>query len=201
MFQDKAIGEFAGKMHDDLIDAVNWAIQSGVSDPKRIAISGGSYGGYAAMVGVTFTPEVFACAINFVGVTDLARLLETAPPYWELGLPWWYRFTGNPAIPEQRSIMNAKSPLYKAHVVTKPVLIMHGVNDPRVKLEQSELMVAALRKEGKDVEYVTFKNAGHGGMTWNNNLTMYRKTEDFLAKCLGGRSGGFDLYQLASWMF
>ncbi len=200
-FQDKAIGEFAGKMHDDLIDTVNWAVKSGVSDPKKIAISGGSYGGYAAMVGVTFTPEVFACAVNFVGVTDLARLLETVPPYWELGLPWWHRFTGNPAIPEQRAVMNAKSPIYKAHAVTKPVLIMHGVNDPRVKLEQSELMVAALQKEGKDVEYHTFKNAGHGGMSWNNNLTMYRKTEDFLAKCLGGRSSGFDMYQLASWLF
>ena len=200
-FQDKAIGEFAGKMHDDLIDAVNWAVKSGVSDPKKIAISGASYGGYAAMVGVTFTPEVFSCAVNFVGVTDLARLLETAPPYWELSLPWWHRFTGNPALPEQRAVMNAKSPLYKAHAVTKPVLIMHGVNDPRVKLEQSELMVAALRKEGKDVEYHTFNNAGHGGMSWDNNLTMYRKTEDFLAKCLGGRSGGFDFYQLASWIF
>lgn len=200
-FQDKAIGEFAGKMHDDLIDAVNWVVKSGVSDPKKIAISGASYGGYAAMVGVTFTPEVFSCAVNFVGVTDLARLLETAPPYWELSLPWWHRFTGNPAIPAQRAVMNAKSPLYKAHAVTKPVLIMHGVNDPRVKLEQSELMVAALRKEGKDVEYHTLNNAGHGGMSWDNNLTMYRKTEDFLAKCLGGRSSGFDFYQLVSWMF
>ena len=200
-FQDKAIGEFAGKMHDDLIDGVNWAVQSGVADPSKVAIYGASYGGYAAMVGATFTPDVFACAVNFVGVTDLARLLETVPAYWELGLPWWQRFVGDPAKPADRALMNAKSPLYKADKATRPVLIMHGINDPRVKLEQSDMMVDALQKAGKQVDYVTFKGDGHGNMRWNNNLAMMRKTEDFLATCLGGRSSGFDYYQLGAWAF
>ncbi len=200
-FLEKAIGEFAGKMHDDLIDGVDWAVKSGMADPARVAIYGASYGGYAAMVGATFTPEVFACAVNVVGVTHLARLLETAPAYWALGKPWWTRFVGDPANPQDRAVMDGKSPLFKADQAKKPILIMHGVNDARVKLEQSDLMVAALQKAGKQVDYVTFKGDGHGNQKWNNNLTMYRKTEDFLASCLGGRSSGFDYYQLASWMF
>ena len=200
-FQEKAIGEFAGKMHDDLIDGVNWAVKTGVADPAKVAIYGGSYGGYAAMLGATITPEVFACAVNVVGVTSLARLLETVPPYWELGLPWWYRFVGDPAKPADRAIMDAKSPLFHAAKATKPILILHGVNDPRVKLEQSELMVAALQKAGKQVDYVTFKGDGHGNFKWNNNMTLFRKTEDFLANCLGGRSSGFDYYQLGAWAF
>lgn len=201
VFLEKAIGEFAGKMHDDLLDGVDWAVKTGIADPARVAIYGASYGGYAAMVGATFTPEVFACAVNVVGVTHLARLLETAPAYWALGMPWWTRFVGDPANPEQRKVMDGKSPLFKAEQASKPILIMHGVNDARVKLEQSDLMVAALQKAGKQVDYVTFKGDGHGNQKWNNNLTMYRKTEDFLASCLGGRSSGFDYYQLASWMF
>ena len=200
-FLEKAIGEFAGKMHDDLMDGVQWAVKGGIADPARVAIYGASYGGYAAMVGATFTPEVFACAVNVVGVTHLARLLETAPAYWELGKPWWTRYVGDPANPAERKVMDSKSPLFKADRANKPILIMHGVNDARVKLEQSELMVAALQKAGKQVDYVTFQGDGHGNQKWNNNLTMYRKTEDFLASCLGGRSSGFDYYQLASWMF
>lgn len=200
-FMEKAIGEFSGKMHDDLIDGVDWAVKSGVADPSKVAIYGASYGGYAALVGATFTPHVFACAVDVVGVSHLARLLETVPPYWELGMPMWHRYVGDPANPEQRKIMDAKSPVFKAHQATKPILIMHGINDPRVKLEQSELMVDALRKAGKQVEYVTFKGDGHGNMRWSNNLSMYRKTEDFLAQCIGGRSSGFDYYQLASWAF
>ncbi len=200
-FMEKAIGEFAGKMHDDLIDGVHWAVKSGTADPAKVAIWGASYGGYSALVGATFTPEVFACAVDYVGVSHLARLLETVPVYWELGLPIWTRYVGDPANPEQRKIMDSKSPLFKAHLATKPILIMQGINDPRVKLEQSDLMVAALQKAGKQVDYVTFKGDGHGNMKWNNNLTMYRKTEDFLAQCIGGRSSGFDYYQLGAWAF
>ncbi|WP_165493219.1 S9 family peptidase [Hylemonella gracilis] len=198
---EKAIGEFAGRMHDDLVDGVRWAVERGVADPARVAIYGASYGGYSALVGATFTPEVFACSVDVVGVTDIARLLETAPPYWELGLPWWYRYVGNPAEPADRARMDAKSPLYRAANAKNPILIMHGVNDSRVKLEQAERMVAALRKANKEVDYVTFKGDGHGNLRWTNNLTMYRKTEDFLARCLGGRSNGFDYYQLGAWAF
>jgi len=198
---EKARGEFAGRMHDDLVDGVRWAVERDVADPGRVAIYGASYGGYSALVGATFTPEVFACAVDVVGVTDIARLLEAAPPWWALSLPWWHRYVGNPAVPEDRARMDAKSPLYRAAHAQKPILIMHGVNDPRVKLEQSEWMVAALRKAGKAVDYVTFTGDGHGNQKWSNNLTMYRKTEDFLAQCLGGRTSGFDYYQLGAWAF
>lgn len=200
-FMESARGEFAGKMHDDLIDGVRWAVQQGIADPARVAIDGGSYGGYAALVGATFTPEVFACAIDFVGLSHLALFLEKVPPYWEMGIIGWHRYIGDPAKPEDRRTMDAKSPLFNISPRTSPLLIMHGVNDPRVKLEQSELMVAALRKAGRPVDYVTFKGDGHGNQRWPNNLTMYRKTEDFLAQCLGGRSSGFDYYQLGAWAF
>jgi len=153
------------------------------------------------MVGMTFTPEKFACGIDFVGPSDLARLLETIPPYWEFGKTWWYRFVGDPNSPDQRKVMDAKSPLFKADQVSKPLLILHGVNDPRVKFEQSTLMVEALRKAGKDVEFVSFKGDGHGNQKWSNNLRLYRKIEDFLSECLGGRSSGFDYFELASWAF
>ena len=200
-FMEKAIGEFAGRMHDDLVDGVQWAVQQGIADPARVAIYGASYGGYAALVGATFTPEVFACAASFVGVSNLALFLEKVPPYWELGIIGWHRYVGDPAKPEGRRDMDARSPLFKIGPQTRPLLVMHGVNDVRVKLEQSELMVQALRKAGRPVEYVTFPGDGHGNQRWSNNLTMYRKTEDFLAQCLGGRSSGFDYYQLGAWAF
>jgi dipeptidyl aminopeptidase/acylaminoacyl peptidase len=198
-FMAKGMGEIAGKMHDDLIDAVQWAVKKGIADEQKVAIYGASYGGFSALLGATKTPEVFACAIDVVGVTDWASLLESAPAYWELDL--WYRFIGDPKIPEQRKVLDSKSPLYMASNAKKPILIMHGVNDPRVKIDQSDRMVDALRKAGKDVRYVTFKGDGHGNQKWNNNLTMYRESEDFLAKCLGGRSSGFDYYQLGAWAF
>ena len=200
-FQEKGVGEFAGKMHDDLIDGVDWLISQGVADPAKVAIYGRSYGGYAALVGMTFTPGKFACGIDFVGPSDLARFMETVPPYWEMGKTWWERFVGDPSRPEQRKIMDAKSPLYKAERVEKPLLVLHGINDPRVKLEQSTRMVDALRKAGKEVDFVLFKGDGHGNQKWSNNLMLYRKTEDFLVNCLGGQSGGFDLFELASWAF
>lgn len=200
-FLEKAIGEFAGRMHDDLVDGVHWLADAGIADPARVAIYGASYGGYAALVGATFTPEVFACAVDVVGMSDLASLLRDAPPYWELGRPWWHRFVGDPARPEDLQRMREKSPLYRADQARGPILVMHGVNDPRVKLDQSERMVAALRAAGKPVEYLTFQGDGHGNQKWTNNLAMYRKTEDFLAGCLGGRSSGFDYYQLGAWLF
>ena len=200
-FMEKAVGEFAGRMHDDLVDAVRWAVGEGVADPGRVAIWGASYGGYAALLGATLTPGVFACAVDVVGVSDLARLLETAPPYWELGLPWWKRFVGDPADPAQRKVMEAKSPVSMAANVRAPILVMHGVNDVRVKLEQSERMVEALHAHGKAVKFVTFRGDGHGNYRWPTNLRLYRETEDFLAGCLGGRSAGLDLYELGAWAF
>lgn len=200
-FMERAVGEFAGRMHDDLVDGVRWAVAQGVADPARVAIYGASYGGYSALVGATMTPETFACAVDVVGMSDLSRLIENAPAYWSLGLPWWKRYVGDPADPAQRKILDAKSPINHVSNVRGPMLIMHGVNDPRVKFDQSERMVAALRAAGKKVEFVSFQGDGHGNQKWTNNLAMYRHAEDFLAGCLGGRSSGFDYYQLGAWAF
>jgi dipeptidyl aminopeptidase/acylaminoacyl peptidase len=198
-FRDKAMGEFAGKMHNDIVDGKRWLVEQGIADETKVAIAGASYGGYEALVGLTFTPNEFACGISYVGMSDLASLLTNAPAWWEGGLPFWYKFIGNPAVASERAGMDAKSPLYKAKDATKPLLIMHGVNDPRVKLDQATRMVSALQSAGKPVEFVTFQGDGHGNVKWSNSLMQYRKMEDFLSQCLGGRSGGFDFYQLASW--
>ena len=200
-FQEAARGEFAGKMHDDLIDGVDELVKQGISDRSKIAIMGASYGGYASLVGMTFTPDRFACGISFVGMSDLASLLENAPPYWEFGKPWWFSYVGDPSKPQERALMDTKSPLFKADKVKGPLLILHGVNDPRVKYDQSTRMVDALQKAGKSVDFVTFKGAGHGTQKWSDTLKYYRKTEDFLSQCLGGNSRGLDFYELGAWAF
>lgn len=200
-FMNAAQGEFAGKMHSDLTDAVDALVAQGVVDPKRVAISGASYGGYASLVGMTHTPGRFRCAISSVGVTDIAALLNDAPPYWELSKPKWIRYVGDPADPAQRAAMQERSPLFKADQVQGPILLMHGVHDPRVKVSQSLQMAEALRANGKPVELALFDKAGHGFQRWQDNMVAYRKTEDFLASCLGGRSGGFDFFELGAKLF
>lgn len=199
--RDAAKGEFAGKMHTDLLDAVDWAIEQGYTDPEKVGIMGGSYGGYATLVGMTFTPERFACGVDIVGVSDLATLLEDVPPYWLPDIDFWYSFVGDPRNNKERTAMNARSPLHHADKVTKPLLIVHGVNDPRVKIGQSDRMVRALKKHGAPVSYTRIEGEGHGFGHWKNQLKVYRQTEDFFAKCLGGRSSGFDFFQLGSWAF
>jgi dipeptidyl aminopeptidase/acylaminoacyl peptidase len=200
-FQEAAQGEFAGKMHSDLTDAVDALVAQGTIDPQRVAITGASYGGYASLVGMTHTPSKFKCAISTVGMSDLAALLNDAPPYWELSKPHWMRYVGDPADSAQRSAMQDRSPLYKAARVQGPILLMHGVHDPRVKVSQSVQMAEALRANGKEVELVLFNKAGHGFQRWQDNLVAYRKTEDFLASCLGGRTGGFDFFELGAKLF
>jgi dipeptidyl aminopeptidase/acylaminoacyl peptidase len=202
-FTEAAIGEFAGKMHDDLIDGVKWAIDQGIADRGKIAIMGGSYGGYATLVGLSFTPDTFACGVDFVGPSNLATLLETVPQYWKPFMHKWYKHVGDPANPEQRKRMLEKSPVTRADAVRSPVLIIHAANDARVNQAQADEMVTALRRAGKQVDYLLFSDAGHSGAvwTWGKRLRAYRVTEDFLAKCLGGRSGGFDYYELVGWLF
>ncbi len=199
--RDAAKGEFAGKMHTDLLDAVDWAVEQGYSDPDKIGIMGGSYGGYATLVGLAFSPERFACGVDIVGVSDLATLLEDAPPHWLPEIDFWYSFVGDPGNKKERAAMNERSPLYRADKVTKPLLVVHGVNDPRVSVDQSDRMVEALRKSGSPVTYIRVKDEGHGFGHWKNQLKLYRLTEDFFADCLGGRSSGFDFYELGSWAF
>jgi dipeptidyl aminopeptidase/acylaminoacyl peptidase len=200
-FAEAAQGEFAGKMHSDLTDAVDALVAQGTVDPHRVAIAGASYGGYASLVGMTHTSGKFKCAISTVGMSDLAALLNDAPPYWELSKPHWMRYVGDPTDPAQRSAMQDRSPLYKAARVQGPILLMHGVHDPRVKVSQSVQMAEALRANGKEVELLLFNKAGHGFQRWQDNLVAYRKTEDFLASCLGGRTRGFDFFELGAKLF
>ena len=200
-FMEEAIGEFAGKMHDDLIDGVNWAVEQGIADKSRVAIMGRSYGGYATLVGLTMTPETFACGIDIVGPADLETLDRNFPAYWKPFMHHWRKYVGDPDNAEDRARMRKQSPLYYAEQVQSPLLIIQGANDVRVKQDQSDRMVQALRDAGKEVDYRVIPGEGHGIRHWKNRLDVYRATEDFLAECLGGRSSGFDYYQLGSWMF
>jgi dipeptidyl aminopeptidase/acylaminoacyl peptidase len=178
--------QWAGKMHDDLIDAVNWAVKEGYADPKRVAIFGGSYGGYAALVGATFTPDVFACAIDVVGPSNLVTLLKSIPPYWEPMRKMFAVRVGD--VDKDEEYLKSISPLYKADRIKIPMLIAQGANDPRVKQAESEQIVEAIRKSGKPVEYLVFKDEGHGFARPENRLKFCAAAEAFLAKYLGGRA-------------
>jgi dipeptidyl aminopeptidase/acylaminoacyl peptidase len=178
--------EWAGKMHDDLIDAVNWAIEESIADPKQVAIFGGSYGGYAALVGATFTPDVFACAVDVVGPSNLVTLLKSIPPYWEPMKKLFAVRVGDPEKEEE--FLKSRSPLFKADRIRIPMLIAQGAKDPRVKQAESDQIVAAIRKAGKPVEYMVFKDEGHGFARPENSLKFNAAAEAFLAKHLqGGR--------------
>ena len=196
-FKESAKGEFAGKMHTDLIDGVGWAIAQGIADPNKIAIFGFSYGGYATLVGLTFTPDVFACGVDVFGISNLVTFTQSVPKYWKNWMPYWYKYVGNPINPEDITRMESKSPLFRVDQINRPLLIVQGANDARVKQQESDQIVTAMREAGKDVEYILFQNEGHSIRNWQNRVIFYRKLEDFLARHLGGRSGGFDLYEFA----
>ena len=196
-FKESAKGEFAGKMHTDLIDGVKWAVAQGIADPDKIAIFGFSYGGYATLVGLTFTPDVFACGVDVFGISNLVTFTQSVPTYWKNWMPYWHKYVGNPNNPADITRMESKSPLFRVDQIMRPLLIVQGANDARVKQQESDQIVAAMRKAGKEVEYILFQNEGHSIRNWQNRVIFYRKLEDFLAKHLGGRSGGFDLYEFA----
>jgi dipeptidyl aminopeptidase/acylaminoacyl peptidase len=180
-----AVGEFGRKMSDDIDDAAQWAIDRGIADPDRIAIMGGSYGGYAAMVGMTRTPRLYAAGVSFVGVSDLPALMDLMPEYWE---PYrWRRVLGRPDDPEARARMWEASPLRLVDKVERPMLIIHGANDPRVRRDQSERFAGALKSFGKPVELHVFPDEGHGLNRPANRARYYAMVEAFLARHLGGR--------------
>ncbi|MFC1821651.1 alpha/beta fold hydrolase [Thermodesulfobacteriota bacterium] len=191
-FLEAGAGEWAGKMHDDLIDGIQWAIDSGIADPQKIAICGASYGGYAALVGLTFTPDTFACGVDLYGPSNLVTLLKSVPDYWKLNMPMFYKHVGNPNNEEDRRRMKAKSPLYHVDKITKPLMIVQGGKDVRVKPEESEQIVQALEEAGKEVNYIFFKLEGHGVRKWNNMLHTISQMEKFYAKHLGGRDPIFE---------
>lgn len=198
-FATAGMGEFAGRMQDDLLDAVRWAVKSGIADPERVAILGWSYGGYAALVGLTATPQTFACAVSINGPSDLASLIESFPPYWAVDLSRWHDYVGNPATPEDREQMRQKSPLHQASKAARPVLIVQGAVDVRVRVDQADRMVEALKRAGKEVEYLRIEDMGHGLGYWAHQLAVLRRTEAFLQRCLGGRASRFDPFDAVAW--
>jgi len=187
-FMRAAKREFAGKMHTDLIDGVNWAIEQGIADPEKIAIYGRSYGGYATLVGLTFTPDVFAAGINIVGVADLVTAFETFPAYWKNGLARWHLYVGHIDNPEDKADMAARSPINFIDRIKRPMLVAQGANDVRVVREHSDRVVAAAREKGLDVDYIVFDDEGHAIRKWENRMTLARAMERFLARHLGGRA-------------
>jgi dipeptidyl aminopeptidase/acylaminoacyl peptidase len=179
--------EWGRKMHDDLIDAVQWAIAQGIADPRRIAIMGGSYGGYATLAGLTFTPDVFACGVDVVGPSNLVTLMETIPPYWEPIVAVFTTRVGDHKTEEGRTFLMQRSPLTYVDRISKPLLIGQGANDPRVKQSESDQIVRAMQEKGIPVTYVLYPDEGHGFLRPENNLSFNAISEAFLAQHLGGR--------------
>jgi dipeptidyl aminopeptidase/acylaminoacyl peptidase len=178
--------QWGARMHDDLLDALDWVVEQGWVDRDRIAIYGGSYGGYAALVGATFTPEVFRAAVDIVGPSNLKTLIESIPPYWAPLIAQFHRRVGNPETEEE--FLWSRSPLSRADQVRVPLLIAQGANDPRVKQAESEQIVAALKNNGIPYEYMLFEDEGHGFAKPENRLRFYAAAERFLAAQLGGRA-------------
>ncbi len=183
-FMNAGNREWAAKMHNDLLDGKKWAIEKGYADPAKVCIYGGSYGGYATLVGLAFTPDEFCCGVDIVGPSNLLTLLKSFPPYWESMKSLFERRVGK--ISEEE-FLKSRSPLFKADQMKVPLLIAQGANDPRVKQAESDQIVEALRKKGKEVEYLLFADEGHGFARPENNMKFYAACEAFLSKNLGGR--------------
>lgn len=179
--------EWGGKMQQDLIDAVDWAVREQIAKPEAVAIYGGSYGGYAALAGLSFTPEKFACGVSIVGPSSLETLIGSFPPYWESFRNQYYLRVGDPRTAEGRKFLADRSPLNKAGDITKPLLIAQGANDPRVNKAESDQIVKAMKAKGLPVTYVVYADEGHGFGRPQNRMSFYAVAEAFLSQCLGGR--------------
>jgi len=187
-FLDAGNREWGRLMQDDITWGVKYLVSEGTADSKRIGILGGSYGGYATLAGVTFTPDVYAAAVDIVGPSNLITLLEAIPPYWEAGRKQFYERMGDPTTPEGKALLTERSPLTHASKIKTPLLVVQGANDPRVNRREAEQIVIALRDRGFPVEYIMAPDEGHGFARPINNLAMYMASEKFLAKYLGGRA-------------
>jgi len=175
-----------GAMQHDLTDAVQWAIKEGIADPKRVAIHGGSYGGYATLAGLTFTPQLYACGVDIVGPSNVRTLLQAIPPYWAPVLNLFVRRIGD--VLTDDALNRRISPLFHVDAIRAPLLIAQGANDPRVNIREADQMVAALRAKQLSVTYAVYTDEGHGFARPENRLDFYGRAEAFLARCLGGRA-------------
>lgn len=183
-FWEASFKQWGLSMQDDITDGVNWLIEQGIADKDRISIYGGSYGGYATLAGITLTPDVYACAIDYVGVSNLFTFMNTIPPYWEQFRQMLYEMVGNPDDAEDNARMKATSPVFLIDRIKAPLLIAQGANDPRVAQAESDQMVEALRNNGIDVEYILKTDEGHGFRNEENRFEFYEAMEGFLGKYL-----------------
>ncbi|MGA9586627.1 MAG: alpha/beta fold hydrolase [Terracidiphilus sp.] len=186
-FLNAGNGQWGRKMQDDLTWGVKALIADGTVDPKRVGIFGGSYGGYATLAGVAFTPDVYAAAVAYVALSNLITLLDAIPPYWEAARKQMYARMADPTTPDGKALLIAESPLTKAKDIVTPLMVVQGKNDPRVNIRESNQIVAAVRDNGKPVEYLVAPDEGHGFARPINNLAMVTAMEEFLPKYLGGR--------------
>ena len=190
-FVNAGNGEWAGKMHDDLIDGVQWAIQHKITTPQKVAILGTSYGGYSTLVGLTFTPQVFACGVDVAGPVNLETLFNTIPPYWQAFFQQLVTRVGDPRTAAGRVLLHSRSPLTHADDIQRPLLIGQGANDPRVNHAEPEQIVRAMRARHIPVTYVLYPDEGHGFVRPENRISFYALSEVFLARCLGGSHESF----------
>ena len=181
-FWQSSFKQWGLKMQDDITDGVLWLIDEGIADHKRIGIYGGSYGGYATLAGLTFTPDLYAAGVDYVGVSNLFTFLETIPPYWEPMKEMLYEMVGNPKSDSIQFV--ATSPVFHADKIIAPLFIAQGKNDPRVKISESDQMVEAMRKRGIEVEYMVKDNEGHGFSNEENKFDFYEALEKFLKRHL-----------------
>jgi dipeptidyl aminopeptidase/acylaminoacyl peptidase len=186
-FLDAGNKEWGKKMQDDVTWGAKYLVAEGIADPKRIGILGGSYGGYATLAGVTFTPDLYAAAVDIVGPSNLITLLETIPPYWEPIRKLFYERMGDPTTPEGKALLTERSPLTYADKIKTPLLVVQGANDPRVNKREADQIVIALRDRGYPVEYLVAPDEGHGFARPVNNMALFMTAEKFLAKHLNGR--------------
>jgi dipeptidyl aminopeptidase/acylaminoacyl peptidase len=181
--------QWGGTMQDDLTDAVKWAVAQGIADPKKVAIMGGSYGGYATLAGLTFTPDLYACGVDIVGPSNLKTLLASIPPYWATIRKTFDVRMGDM---DRDSVLNYKcSPLFHVDNIKAPLLIGQGQNDPRVNVRESDQIAAAMRAKNLPVEYIVYADEGHGFARPENRMDFYGRAENFLSKQLGGRAEPF----------
>ncbi len=181
-FWEASFKEWGKKMQDDITDGVNFLIDQKIADKEKVAIFGGSYGGYATLAGLTFTPDLYACGVDFVGVSNLFTLLKTIPPYWKQMLDQFHEMIGHPET--DKKLLEEASPVFHVDKIKVPLFIAQGANDPRVNKDESDQMVAALNKRGIKVEYMVKDNEGHGFKNEENRFDLYRAMESFLKKCL-----------------
>ena len=184
-FWEKSFKQWGKKMQDDVTDGVKWLIKKGIADPKRIGIYGGSYGGYATLAGLAFTPGLYACGVDYVGVSNIFSWMKAVPPYWKPFLEMIYEMVGNPE--KDKALLKSASPLFHVDKIKAPLFIAQGANDVRVPKAESDQMVEALKKRGIDVPYMVKDNEGHGFSNEENRFDFYRAMEKFLGKHLGGR--------------